>query len=579
MDTIYSQRTGQSPVSFAQPAPYNPMASQPARNRVNMAQLADYMKASRGMTPDAYAATQPGVQQGGMDVASLANQAQQDNQNITRPDYDINPQQPQQPMAPQGIDVNSLLSQITGAGSLAGIQAGAPQDQPNGAQPGPEVFQNEQTMGQAGLLPTSAPKEISQNPTNNVTQFSQNAVQAGLNGVDLGFQARTPTNGMSAESQNLDAQRIKGDMTSIAQAKDPKAAWQEVKKDPFYKDSNFYTGMMNVGLAIMSGANPMQAFQAGSQAMTNADMKEQLKGNREYLMQMYTPDSIAAATASGDPTLLKQKTMSQEDQMKAQSDEWTRRNAITSGQEDTRNAKSVQQSLDAEQRRYNQQNQIQQNQFNQQKKLLSMKNDIKQKAAQDAANSFDFTSRDLNAEKNTPEGSVIKSWSVKQGYFDAAKKDLDLAKQAIQNGDQQAATAAFKQAVFNSARGEIGENRSLQGSDLAEFAEDPNIAVRTINDIRLKSGFTPTLKAINYVDSANEVGSKSAVSNIERIKNQRIEANSRTLGARKATALVNRAFGGGWHDPLKAFAQDGDDAVNARTGGALSNDASWMYNN
>lgn len=563
MQTIYSQRTGATPVAASQQIPSNPMVNAPA-NRINMQALNDYLKANKINVPQAQ------VQPQGIDLQTLVNNAQQDNAAITRPDYDINPPpQPQQ----GGINIDELLGQIASSGSLSGINAGNPQD----TKAGPEAFKTDQSMADNGLLPTSAPKQITENPTNDTKQYSQGAVSQGLQSVDIGMSSRNPSSPMSAESSNLDASRIKGDMVNIAQAKDPKAAWKDIKQDPFYKNSNFYTGMMNVGLAIMSGANPMQAFQAGSSAIASADMKDQLKGNREYLLQQYTPDSVAAAIASGDPRQLKQQELSDQDKFDAQNSEWTRRNNITSSQEDARDANRTNQSLSAEQRRYDQQRQLQQNQFDQQNKLLTMKNNLKQQAAQDAANSFDFTSRDLNAEKNTPEGSVIKSWSVKQGYFDAAKKDLDLARDAIARGDQQSATAAFKQAVFNSARGEIGENRSLQGSDLGEFAEDPNVVVRSINDIRLKSGFTPTLKAINYVDSANNVGSKSAETNIERIKTQRIEANAKTLGARKATALVNRSFGGGWHDPLHAFDQDGNDAV-ARTG-ALSTDDSWMYNN
>lgn len=565
MDTIYSQRTGASPMASSQPTPSNPMVSAPS-SRINMQALQDYLRANKINVP------QGQVQPQGMDLQSLVNNARQDNQAITRPDYDINPPaQPQQ----GGINIDDLLGQISSGGSLSGIDIGQPQP----TQAGPEAFATEQSMAQNGLLPTSAPKEISQNPTNDVKQYSQGAVNQGLQSVDIGLSSRTPSNDMSAETQSLDAQRIKGDMVNVAQSKNPKAAWQDLKQDPFYKNSNFYTGMMNTGLAIMSGANPYQAFQAGSQAMQSADVKEQLRSNRDYLLQQYTPDSVAAAIASGDPKLLRQQEMSDSDRMDAQNAEWTRRNDITNSQEDARFSQRLKASEQSANQRLQQQQNMLDRRFDQQKQLLTMKNDIKQKAAEDAANSFQFTSRDLNAEKNTPEGSVIKSWSVKQGYFDAAKKDLDLAREAIQSGDQQAATAAFKQAVFNSARGEIGENRSLQGSDLGEFAEDPNVVVRTVNDIRLKSGFNPTLKAINYVDSANNVGSKSAESNITRIKEQRIKANARTLGAKQATALVNRAFGGGWHDPLNAFAEEGDKEVQSRTGGALSTDDSWMYNN
>ena len=403
MDTIYSQKMGAAKgAASTNPVQSNPMVSAPA-TRFNAQAIQDYLKANQARLPQGDVQYPQGI-----DLSTLVNNAQQDNQAITRPDYDINP--PPQPQ-PGGINVDQLLGQIASGGSLSGIDIGAPQ--PTTA--GPEAFSNEQTMADNGLLPTSAPKEISQNPTNDTKQYSQGAVNKGLQSVDIGLSSQTPNSAMSAETQNLDASRIKGDMVNIAQAKNPKSAWQDLKKDPFYKDSNFYTGMMNVGLAIMSGANPMQAFQAGSQAMASADMKSQLRDNRDYLLQQYTPDSVAAAIASGDPKMLRQQEMSDADKMAQQNAEWTRRNNITSGQEDARSDKSTQQSLDAEQRRYNQQNQLQQHQFNQQKQLLAMTTDITKQAAQDAANSFDFTSRDLNAEKNTPEGSVIKSWSVKQG--------------------------------------------------------------------------------------------------------------------------------------------------------------------
>ena len=131
------------------------------------------------------------------------------------------------------------------------------------------------------------------------------------------------------------------------------------------------------------------------------------------------------------------------------------------------------------------------------------------------------------------------------------------------------------------ARGEIGENRSLQGSDLAEFAEDPSIPIRTINDVKLKAGFTPTLDALRYVKKGIDIGIKSMDYNIDKTKEQRIRANAVTLGPRKATALVNRAFGGGFHDPLNAFdteAQQAGVTVAGRSGSlsGYDEDPSWM---
>jgi len=563
MDTIYSQRTGASAPSQAVPS--NPMAVAPPRNRINMQALQDYLK-QNNINP-----TQGQVQTPqGIDLSTLVGNAQQDMQQITRPDYDINQPQGQQP-AP--VDINQLIGQISG-GNLAGIDIGSPQP----TQGGTEAFKDEQTMADNGLLPTSAPKQISQNPTNDTKQYSQAALSNGLQSVDIGISSQNPQNAMSAESQSLDASRIKSDMASIAQAKDPKAAWQEVKQDPFYKNSNFYTGMMNTGLAIMSGANPMQAFQAGSQAMENAEVKDQLKNNREYLLQQYTPDSVAAAIAAGDPKLLRQQQMSDADKMDATNAEWGRRNAITSAQEDQRFSQRLEATNRAADARAAQQEKLQNARFAQQKELLNERDRIKQAAAKAAANDYNFTSRDLNAEKNTPEGSVIKSWSVKQGYFDAAKKDLELARDAIAKGDPQAAAAAYQQAAFNSARGEIGENRSLQEADVSGFAEDPSIFTKGTNKISLKAGWSPTLRAIDYLDKANDVGSKSADSNIQRIKIQRIKSVARTLGKERATALVNRAYGSGFHDPYGVFEEAGENEVRSRTGGALSTDDSWMYN-
>lgn len=563
MDTIYSQRTGASAPSQA--APSNPMAVAPSRNRINMQALQDYLK-QQNITPRQGQVQVPQ----GIDLQTLVGNAQQDMQQITRPDYDINVTQGQQP-AP--VDVNQLIGQISN-NNLSGIDIGAPQP----TQGGVDSFKDEQTMADRGLLPTSAPRQISENPTNDTKQYSQAALSNGLQSVDIGISSQNPQNAMSAESQNLDASRIKSDMASIAQSKDPKAAWQEVKQDPFYKNSNFYTGMMNTGLAIMSGANPMQAFQAGSQAMENAEVKDQLKNNREYLLQQYTPDSVAAAIAAGDPKLLRQQQMSDADRMDATNAEWERRNAITSAQDDKRFSQRLDASNKAAEARIAQQDKMMQARFNQQKELLNERDRIKQAAAAKAASDYNFTSRDLNAEKNTPEGSVIKSWSVKQGYFDAAKKDLDLARDAIARGDSQAAAAAYQQAAFNSARGEIGENRSLQEADVSGFAEDPSIFTKGTNKISLKAGWSPTLRAIEYLEKANDVGSKSADSNIQRIKIQRIKSVARTLGKDRATALVNRAYGSGFHDPYGVFDEVGENEVKSRTGGALSSDDSWMYN-
>lgn len=250
-------------------------------------------------------------------------------------------------------------------------------------------------------------------------------------------------------------------------------------------------------------------------------------------------------------------------QTEAANAEWDRRNAINQ-----QNQMQLQQAADRRAQERMAASEAQQ------KRMVDYRAEKKQEAAKQAAESFDFGSRDINAEKNTPEGSNIKQWATKKGYFTAADKEHQIAQDAIAayekeggEANRQKAVAAFKQLIFNLARGEIGENRSLQGSDLAEFAEDPSIPVRTVNDIKLKAGFTPTLDALRYVKAGIDTGIDSMNYNIDTTKEARIRAVAKTLGPRKATALVNRAFGSGWHDPLNAFGT-GDEAPSRQ--GALS---------
>lgn len=425
-------------------------------------------------------------------------------------------------------------------------------------------------------------------PTNGVKSYTPEHVSNAQDAITFSMQnvlppAQTP---VQQATQAQDHAKMQSDIQYVASAKNPKTAWQELKKEPFYKNSDFYTGMMNVGLAIMSGANPMQAYQAGKESMDKASMSSQLGGNRQALIdQGYSPASVEAAITSGDVSKLRMQEMSDEDKMAAMDDQWARRqdyaNQLGAQQTEAANAEWDRRNA------INQQNQMQLQQAAdrraqermaaseaQQKRMVDYRAEKKQEAAKQAAESFDFGSRDINAEKNTPEGANIRQWATKKGYFTAADKEHQIAQDAIAayekeggEANRQKAVAAFKQLIFNLARGEIGENRSLQGSDLAEFAEDPSIPVRTVNDIKLKAGFTPTLDALRYVKAGIDTGIDSMNYNIDNTKEQRIRAVAKTLGPRKATALVNRAFGSGWHDPLNAFGT-GDEAPSRQ--GALS---------
>lgn len=508
-------------------------------------------------------------------IQNLASQAAQDQQAMA------NPSMLQRAQELLAQNQQQAPGAIQGNGSLSGIDIGAPQP----AQPNADLS-TEQGLESAGLmpsLPVTPPAPLSKDDKT----FTTDQVDSSKATVNNLFQANAPQGGVRGATASKDQDRINNDIQKIAESKNPHQTWQTIQKEPFYQNSSFYTGLMGVGLSIMSGKDPLEAFQIGSSMADQDDMKKQLGGNRDALLdQGYSADSVANAIAQGDPRLLKMRELSPEASAQMQDEREQRRydrnraDALDDRQFAADQATLNQQASDD---RFAKRLQMQ---GDASKALIDYRGQKADEKAQKAAESYDFGSRDINAEKNTPEGSNVKQWSTKKGYFTAAEKEHQLAQDAIarysktgNEGDRQDATAAFKQMIFNLARGEIGENRSLQGSDLAEFAEDPSIPIRTINDVKLKAGFTPTLDALRYVKAGIDTGIDSMDYNIINTKEQRIRAVAKTLGAKKATALVNRAFGGGWHDPLKAFGDEDDSSIRGRadrSGGALSEDPSWM---
>lgn len=467
-------------------------------------------------------------------------------------------------------------------GSLAGIDIGAPEQA--SASPDLSTDQGVENAGLSPRLPVTPPEPI----ISDESTYTQPQVDQSKKTVSTIFDSQAPDQGVRGATASKDKDRLTNDMQKIAESKNPQSTWQDLQKQPFYQNSSFYTGLMGVGLSIMSGRDPLEAFQVGSAMADQDDMKKQLGANRQALIdQGYSADSVANAIAQGDPRLMKMRELSPEAAAQMQDEReqkrYERNRADQLADQETQAALTLKRD-EASDRRYQQRAD---DQLRRSKELIDYRDTIKQNAAKAEADNFNFGSRDINAEKSSPEGSNVKQWSTKRGYFTAADKEHQLAQDAIarynktgKESDRQDATAAFKQLIFNLARGEIGENRSLQGSDLAEFAEDPSIPVRTINDIKLKSGFTPTLDALRYVKAGIDTGIKSMDYNIDNAKEQRIRANAITLGPKRATALVNRAFGGGFHDPLNAFSKEAQDlGVEVRRSGGLSGydeDPSWM---
>ena len=503
----------------------------------------------------------------------------------------------QRPAVPAGL--SSLVGQtsVDYQNMLNPVQGnGLPSDIPNDVQPQTQQavalpeFENQETMQAAGLSPSSIPPESEPLPVTPPTkpleagpmEFTPSQVEQAQGVVNTLAQGQDTGDGMAAATRVKDQERVNNDILQVAKAKDPSEAWNKLQKEPFYQNSSFYTGLMGVGLSIMSGKSPIEAFQIG-QGMANQDeTKKQLEANRDALIEQgFSQDSIAAAIANGDPSLLKMKAVdpAQKEALYAareerQNAEWDRRQQI---QEQTMRERADETRRAAEERANMN--------FERQKELIGYRDKVKAERAEQAAQSFNFNPKEVRLAQNTAEGTVAKQWAEKGGLFNQSNKDLDLADKAVKDKDYQTARSAYMQAIMNSARAEIGATRSLTEEDLGHFAEDPSIFVRVGNKFALKSGWRPTDSALAYARKQANVGHTSAMKGVADAKRATIEAYIGSgMDKKRATALVNRAIpSGGFYDPLGVFSEQAEEAVggaatNPKLNGALSavEDTSWF---
>lgn len=503
----------------------------------------------------------------------------------------------QRPAVPAGL--SSLVGQtsVDYQNMLNPVQSnGLPSDIPNDVQPQAQQavtlpeFENQETMQAAGLSPSSIPPESEPLPVTPPTkpleagpmEFTPSQVEQAQGVINTLAQGQDAGDGMTAATRAKDQERVNNDILQVAKAKDPSEAWNKLQKEPFYQNSSFYTGLMGVGLSIMSGKSPIEAFQIG-QGMANQDeTKKQLEANRDALIEQgFSQDSIAAAIANGDPSLLKMRAVdpAQKEALYAareerQNAEWDRRQQI---QEQTMRERADETRRAAEERANMN--------FERQKELIGYRDKVKAERAEQAAQSFNFNPKEVRLAQNTAEGTVAKQWAEKGGLFNQSNKDLDLADKAVKDKDYQTARSAYMQAIMNSARAEIGATRSLTEEDLGHFAEDPSIFVRVGNKFALKSGWRPTDSALAYARKQANVGHTSAMKGVADAKRATIEAYIGSgMDKKRATALVNRAIpSGGFYDPLGVFSEQAEEAVggaatNPKLNGALSavEDTSWF---
>lgn len=133
--------------------------------------------------------------------------------------------------------------------------------------------------------------------------------------VDTLAQQLRPSDNPSGASIHDEALK---QINAILSSNDPQSKWQEQQDKPFWQRNDAYAGLIGVGLSLLSGASPIEAFQAGEGMRGAQARKDELANNKAYLLERYTADSVAQALASGDASMLKEKGMSQKDQFALQ---------------------------------------------------------------------------------------------------------------------------------------------------------------------------------------------------------------------------------------------------------------------
>lgn len=124
----------------------------------------------------------------------------------------------------------------------------------------------------------------------------------------LGNNVRPTDSPSSASLHDSYMSKVRG----VLGSDNPQLEWQKQKDNPFWQRNDAYAGLVGVGLSLLSGATPMEAFQNAEGMRKSQMVQDQIDQNMDYLLQKYTPDSVAAAKASGDMSLLKEKGISDE---------------------------------------------------------------------------------------------------------------------------------------------------------------------------------------------------------------------------------------------------------------------------
>lgn len=362
------------------------------------------------------------------------------------------------------------------------------------------------------------------------------------------------------------AQQVNQHLSTIASAKDPDAVAQSIMSQPDYAKGSLGGALMGIGLAAMSGRKADEIFQAGMQGSDyfageerKAQMSDYLKQNTKDLLDAgYTPNSISAAIANGDNSLLQMKQLSPDERRKqaledeARSNkEWDRRNTIS--QQNALQLKQTE-SADAEAREARATAKAEANEKQKQAQLNS-RYWVDPETNRPLMTNTEYGKYNANFKQHTALG-------VKTSAFDQANTNLQDARNFKNNNDDISSRASYQQALEQYVKGVMGSGqRSLDDKQLEALGVDPSWIANKSGKFALAAGFSPTDDNIQYIQAAINTDSKASDIEANRLMKGEIDrlVNTRGLSVPEATRIANSyastTLGSKTYDPYGVFGE------------------------
>ncbi|MCX8289117.1 hypothetical protein [Enterobacter pseudoroggenkampii] len=367
---------------------------------------------------------------------------------------------------------------------------------------------------------------------------------------------------------HVDAQRdqAKQDLSQIYHAKDPDAVAAAIMSQPGYETGSFMGGMASMGLAVMSGASPMEAFQAGIQGQEYFDAKDRKSRMSDYLKQStrdlldagYSPNSISAAIAEGDNSLLKMRQLSPEEKRAQELSDETRANS----EWDRRTAVNQENSALNDQRSHNYRMEETQNRATSQGIVIDGQTITEPGIYKDKIGNTHTVGMSSTGKLNDKVVGGGENWepsrsdsTTERGYgkafqtkfgdrettFNIAQKNIDAYSNAKTDAERASSFRLAAETAYKAIQG--SSTAKVEQKDIDELTGRPGYFQLKGDQIVLASGGVPSQEAIDYLQA---MISRDREAVVETIRDEKYSRMDQLIASGKTPAQAAKLINAHW---------------------------------